>query len=195
MTDQIETTENNSLITLIAERQSFPRLKEPGPTEHELKTVLQASMRAPDHMRLRPWRFLIIQKDGLIALGNLFVKHTLASNPNSSDEVLYKAKHKAFRAPVILVGIASIKEHPKVPHAEQILSAGSVLTNVGLALYAIGLGSVWRTGDYAYSDIVRSGLGISKNEEIIGFVYMGTPVSKNRPKTHVSHEDHTAYWP
>ena len=68
MADQIETTENNSLITLIAERQSFPRLKEPGPTEHQLKTVLQASMRAPDHMRLRPWRFLIIQKDGLTAL-------------------------------------------------------------------------------------------------------------------------------
>ena len=94
-----------------------------------------------------------------------------------------------------MVGIASIKEHPKVPHTEQILSTGSVLTNVGLALYAIGLGAVWRTGDYAYSDIVRSGLGISKNEEIIGFVYMGTPVSRDRPKAHVSHEAHIAYWP
>tara|TARA_B100001057_G_scaffold484426_1_gene562487 strand:- start:751 stop:1338 length:588 start_codon:yes stop_codon:yes gene_type:complete len=195
MADQIGTTENNSLITLISERQSFPRLKEPGPTKHQLKTVLQASMRAPDHMRLRPWRFLIIQKDGLTALGNLFVKHTLASSPNPNDEVLFKAKNKAFRAPLILVGIASIKEHPKVPQTEQILSAGSVLTNVGLALYAIGLGSVWRTGDYAYSDIVRSGLGISENEEIIGFVYIGTPVSRDRPKTHVSHEDHTASWP
>ena len=188
-------TEENSFINLIAERQSFPRLEEPGPTEQEFASILEAALRAPDHMRLRPWRFLIIQKDNRCALGSLFSEHVMASNPNSSEEVLLKAKSKAFRAPVILVGIACIKDHPKVPQTEQMLSAGCVLTNVGLAIYAKGFGSVWRTGDYAYSDVIRSGLSIADNEKIIGFLYIGTPVSRERPLSKISLDEHVKHWP
>ena len=195
MPDLIGEIDKNALITLMAERRSFPRLQDPGPTEQELEAILQAASRAPDHMRLRPWRFLIIQNADRSALGDLFAEHTMASNPNASPELLLKEKNKAFRAPIILVGIASVTEHPKVPNSEQILSAGCVLGNVGLASYAIGFGAVWRTGVYAYSDLVRDGLGILENEEIIGFLYIGTPVSRDRPLSKISLDDHVKHWP
>ena len=195
MPDQIGTMEENALITLMAERRSFPRLGDPGPNEQELVAILQAALRAPDHRRLRPWRFLIIQNADRSALGDLFAEHTIASNPHASAELLLKEKNKAFRAPLILVGIASVVEHPKVPRIEQMLSAGCVLGNVGLAAYAIGLGAVWRTGVYAYSDLVREGLGLSENEEINGFLYIGTPVSRDRPLSKISLDDHVKRWP
>jgi nitroreductase len=54
------------------------------------------------------------------------------------------------------------------------LSAGAATQNMLLAAFAQGLGAMWRTGALAYDPIVKNGLGLSAEEKIIGFLYIGT---------------------
>ncbi|MBU2098515.1 MAG: nitroreductase family protein, partial [Gammaproteobacteria bacterium] len=87
---------------------------------------------------------------------------------------LNSIRAKALRAPLILIGIASPKEHPKVPVAEQHLSAGGALQNILTAAHALDVGAIWRTGPMASHPVVHRGLGLTSHETIIGFIYMGT---------------------
>ena len=96
-------------------RRSVPRLQEPGPCENVLNKILSAALRSPDHMHLRPWRFLKIGGNDRFHLGKLFADHEKCKNPNAKHELLEHAKKKALRAPLIIVGISSYKKHPNVP--------------------------------------------------------------------------------
>ena len=77
-----------------------------------------------------------------------------------------------------------------MPKIEQSVSTGGVLNNIGLAAYFRGFGTVWRTGAYAYSNIVKSGLGVSEKEDIIGFLYIGTPSIKHAKPIKVPLKDY-----
>ncbi|MFL3646756.1 MAG: nitroreductase family protein [Cellvibrionales bacterium] len=182
-------------VAQMAQRRSYPRLQEPAPSGEVLNSILQAGLRSPDHMHLRPWRFLSISGDDRKHLGDLFVNHIVTEQEDASPEIQAQAHSKAFRAPLILVGVAAYKEHPKVPKIEQAVSTGGVLNNIGLAAYHCGFGAVWRTGPYAYSDIVKAGLGIDEHEDIIGYLYLGTPPSWDRKMTPVEVDDFVVTWP
>ncbi len=155
-------------------RSSIPKLAEPVPAQEILDNIYKAAFRAADHAVLRPWRFLIIRGDSLDRLGKLFVEAALAKDPDFSVEGQQKLRRKPRRAPLIIVSIACIKEHPKVPPIEQDLSAGAATQNMLLAAHAQGVGAMWRTGSMAYSSVVMNGLGLKQNEKIIGFLYLGT---------------------
>jgi len=79
------------------------------------------------------------------------------------------------------VVIARLQEHFKVPKSEQLLAAACAAHGILLAAYAQGIGAVWRTGDLSYSAHVAKGLGLKEGEEVIGFLYLGTP--QNPPRT------------
>lgn len=86
-----------------------------------------------------------------------------------------KALAAPLRAPLLLVVIASPKEHAKVPRSEQVLSAGCAAHALLQAAHAQGLGAIWRTGELAYHPTVAKGLGLSAGEQVIAFIYLGTP--------------------
>ena len=184
-----------NFIEIMGQRRSFPRLEEPAPDKELLDNIFLSSLRVPDHMHLRPWRFLIIGGDDRNYLGDLFVKDCLQKDPNAGEEACESARKKAFRAPLIVVGIAHYTDHPKVPEIEQALATGCVLNNIGLAIYSCGYGSVWRTGPYAVSSSVSEGLGLNSNEEILGFLYIGTPMKADRPMKAIKKDDFFKYWP
>lgn len=166
-------------LTLLHTRNSSPRLSEPAPDSDALDLMLKAAFRAPDHARLRPWRFLKVAGDGRIKLGEIFAnsvqKAALHSGESAPTErELAKLKSQPLRAPLILIAIATIKEHPKVPRTEQLISAGCAAHSILLAAHALGYAGVWRTGLNAYSHYVKGDLGLSSNEEIVGFLYLGT---------------------
>jgi nitroreductase len=155
-------------------RSSTPKLSGPAPSEEMLNNIYKAAFRAADHAVLRPWRFLIVKNEARQRLGELFVKAGLDMNSDLDVGAIEKLRHKPLRAPLILVCISSFKPHPKVPEIEQDLSAGAATQNMLLAAYAQGLGAMWRTGSLAYNPIVKTGLGLSQKEKIIGFLYIGT---------------------
>jgi nitroreductase len=184
-----------NFIEMMGQRRSFPRLEEPAPDKELLDNIFSSSLRVPDHMHLRPWRFLIIEDDDRKYLGDLFVKDCLQKDPDADEEACESAKKKALRAPLIVVGIARYTEHPKVPKIEQSLAVGCVLNNIGLAIYSCGYGSVWRTGPYTVSSSVTEGLGLNSNEEILGFLYIGTPVKADRLMKPIKKDEFFKYWP
>ncbi|MBW7469582.1 nitroreductase family protein [Marinobacter sp. M216] len=173
-------------------RASEPRLESPAPDSDTLARAFACAARAPDHALLRPWRYLIIQGEGLNALGDLFAS-TCANN--SDEQEIDKLRRAPLRAPMVIVGIASPKVHPKVPEVEQIMSAAAGMSFLELALQDAGFGVMWRTGSVAYHTAVHDGLGLTEEESIVGFLYVGTVSSEKprvpRPEMH----DYVQNWP
>lgn len=181
----------SSVIDFLLNRASEPRLEAPAPNTSTLDQAFACAARAPDHALLRPWRYLVIEGEGLNALGELFVA---AHSHNSDEKKLDKVRKKVLRAPMIIVGIASPKHH-KVPEVEQILSAGASMSFLGLALQDAGYGVMWRTGKMAYNPVVLEGLGLEEGESITGFLYTGT-VSCNKPAVpRPELADFVTHWP
>lgn len=162
-------------LALLQNRVSIPRLIAPAPSDAELLEVFKAANRAPDHGKLQPWRFLVIQGNGLNHLSQVFVDALMKSTPDVSPSIIEKTKNMPFRAPLMLVAIAKCQDHPKVPKQEQVLACGAATQNILNALFALNYGAVWRTGDLAYDSHVKQSLGLEGLEEIIGFIYVGTP--------------------
>ena len=179
----------------MGQRRSYPRLQEPAPTVETMDEIFAASLRTPDHMHLRPWRFLVIAGDDRHHLGELFVKDALYKDPLVLPETLDSVRAKAIRAPLIVVGILSYQTHEKVPFIEQAIAAGGVLNNIGMGVYAHGFGSVWRTGPFASSEIIDQGLGVTEDEEIIGYLYIGTPSNVDRPQRAINPNQFFSTWP
>lgn len=165
-------------ITLLTERGSSPQLTFPGPTEAQLSQIVEAGLRAPDHGGLTPWEFLIAEGEGLNRLGDILFEAAKANGVEG--EQLARARLLPTRAPMVITIISRVKDHPKVPPLEQHLSAGCAAMAMQMAAQAQGLGGMWRTGSYAFDDHVRQALGVRGDDQIIGFLYLGTP--KQAPK-------------
>ncbi|MDX9873789.1 MAG: NAD(P)H nitroreductase [Spongiibacteraceae bacterium] len=163
-------------ITLLTQRASAPRLAEPAPHGEALQNIIAAAVRAPDHARLRPWRLITIEGDARGRLGELFEEALLKRDSNASEEQRTKARNAPLRAPLLIAVVVRLQEHPKVPAIEQWLSAGCVAHAVLLAAQAQGFGGMWRTGEASYDRHIASGLGLGDNEELAGFIYLGTPL-------------------
>ena len=185
----------NAIIDFLANRVSIPRLQEPAPSAEELDSLFAASLRVPDHLQLRPWRFLQIRDEGLNALGQLFADAEKHNKPEASDEALLQKASKALRAPLIIIGICSHQAHDKVPELEQQISTGCVLHNLGLGLRSMGYASVWRTGGFAFDPFIMKGLGLTENESIAGYLYVGTAASEEKALKPIEVKDHLQTWP
>ena len=183
-----------SAIEALQTRSSSPRLTEPGPSPQSLTYICKSALRAADHGAIRPWRFLIVEADSREKLGELFLKASLMKTPDLEPQQKEKIKTKALRAPTIIVAIANPQDHPKVPIIEQEYSAAAAVQNMSLAAFALGIGSVWRTGTFAYDAIVHQGLDLNKNEKIIGFLYVGTRSGTTKPLVELNPADYFKAW-
>ncbi|WOT03846.1 NAD(P)H nitroreductase [Shewanella youngdeokensis] len=160
-------------LTLLLTRQSTPRLIAPAPTEEQLTNILNAAIRVPDHAGLTPWEFIIATGDGLHKLGDIFAEATTIN----SDEVekIDKARSMPLRAPMVITVVAKVKQHAKVPAFEQQLAAGCAAMAMQQAVFAQGLGGIWRTGPLAFDRYVHQQLALKECDQIVGFLYIGTP--------------------
>ena len=183
-----------SAIEALQTRSSSPRLTEPGPSPQSLTYICKSALRAADHGMIRPWRFLIVEGGSREKLGELFLKASLTKTPNLKPQQKEIIKTKALRAPTIIIAIANPQDHPKVPIIEQEYSAAAAVQNMSLAAFALGIGSVWRTGAFAYDAIVHEGLGLNKGEKIIGFLYIGTRSSAAKPFVELDTADYFKAW-
>ncbi len=158
-------------------RRSPAKLAEPAPTTEALDKAMAAAVRAPDHGKLKPWRFLVIDSEARAAFGDLMARCLKRQQPDASDEMLKREHEKAFRAPTIVVAVAKIQpQHPKIPEVEQLLAAGAATQNFWLALHAQGYGVYWKTGAPAYDVQVKRELGLAEADQIVGFMYVGSIV-------------------
>ncbi len=169
-------------------------LNDPAPDEAQLAEILQVAMSAPDHGRLYPYRFITIRGDARYRLSEIFVQATRQREPDVDAAYLAKQREKPLRSPLIVVVVASLVESEKIPEIEHMLSAGAAAPKVQLASNALGFGSIWLTGANAYDDYVRGELGIAANEQIIGFIYLGTPQLEIPPRPLPAIENYLSDW-
>lgn len=162
------------VIELMLSRASCPKLGSPAPDDAQLAVMLQCALRAPDHARLHPWRYLSIRDNARNALGELFAEEQRQLNPDMAADKQDKNRNMLQRAPLVIVAICSPQVNSKVPYEEQLLSAGSGVQHLQLAANALGFHSIWRTGDMVHSGAVRGALGLESHEQIIGFIYIGS---------------------
>jgi nitroreductase len=179
-------------LDALLNRVSAPRLIAPAPDAAQRELLFRAALRAPDHGQLRPWRFLTVEGDALTQLGELFAS---ALPTDASPEAVIKARAMPLRAPLLVVVIARVQANLKVPAQEQVLAAGCAAHGILLAAHAQGIGAVWRTGELAYNAEVAAGLGLAADEQIIAFLYLGTPERELRAVPQVQVGDFVRAWP
>ena len=170
----------NKGLENILSRNSPRELSKPIPSAEEMEQVYQAALRAPDHAWQRPSRFIEVKGEGLKKLSSVFKKFAEENISDLSEEVLKKYEAAPFRAPMIIILVSEIKEHPKVPEIEQMFSTAAAAENILLALHSLGYGGVWRTGKFALNDKINKYLDLSENQKVIGYLYVGTPTGAQK---------------
>ena len=165
-------------IDALVARRSATTLTEPAPDAGALELMFASAVRAPDHGRLRPWRFLVVRGAARARFGELLAAHLGRAQPGASAEALQRERDKAFRAPLIIVVAAHVNEAVKIPPIEQTLSAGVAAGNIMLAALALGYNAMWKTGTAAYDPEVGRALGLEASAVIVGFLYVGTDAGK-----------------
>lgn len=183
-----------TLSELIAQRVSSPRLQEPAPSPQVLERVFNAAFRAPDHMMLRPWRYLIIEGERRKDLGSVFAEATRQSEMEITQAQEEKCMNMPMRAPMIIVAVSQNIPHPKVPQLEQEVATGVSVGYMLLALQSEGFNGIWRTGPMAEHIHVKQALGLQQHETLIGFLYVGTPLGELKAVPELILEDHVAKW-
>jgi nitroreductase len=161
------------LIEALNTRTTAKTYGDTAPTKEHLAIALQAAVRAPDHGRLRPWRFMVIEGAQRRKFGDLLAASALRRVPGLSEGDLQRERDKAMRAPMVIVVACRIVPGTRVPAIEQILAAGAAAQNILLALHAQGYANAWKTGEAAYDTGVKKALGLAVDDHIIGFIYAG----------------------
>ncbi len=183
-------------IELLNERLSVPsrQLGLPGPDAAALEAMLRAAIRVPDHGRLSPFRLLLVRDEARQALGAKLAGIHARNDADTPAAALDKDRNRFNAAPVIVVVIARTTAGHKVPLQEQMLSAGCVAYNVLLAAQALGYGAQWLTGWAAYDADVSAVLGLSGNENVIGFVHVGSVLQAASEHARPALEDVLGEW-
>lgn len=158
-------------------RRSVPakQLGEPGPDPDTLSRMLTSAVRVPDHGKLVPYRFLRITGDARHSLGAFLAERAVQRDPQVSAAQLDKDRQRFSHAPLIITVIASPRPNPKVPEAEQLMTAGCVCFALLQAAQAFGFGAQWLTAWMAFDPAVHAHLGLAEGEQIAGFIHIGTP--------------------
>jgi nitroreductase len=181
-------------IDALLNRVSVPRLIEPAPTAQQREVLFQAALRAPDHGQLRPWRFITVEGEARVQMGEVLAQAARLKDRDVSEAALEKARGMLLRAPLVVIVVARLQDHFKVPQSEQLLAAGCAAQNILLAAFAQGIGAVWRTGELVYTPHVAKSLGLAEGEQVIAFLYLGTPLNPPRQAPVVATEEYVSAW-
>jgi nitroreductase len=187
----------NPVLDLLSTRRSVKpdRLVAPGPTAAELDTMLTIAARVPDHKKLVPWRFIVLEGEARARLGEVIAQACVEAEKEPPSQVrLDMERGRLMRAPLVIAVVSRVVAHRSAPEWEQILSAGAPCFNLCLAANAMGYGTSWITEWIAYNARVRAALGLAESERIVGFVYVGTPAERSEERERPNLADIVTRW-
>lgn len=176
------------LFEAIYTRQSIGAVR-PEPIPREIiEKLLSAAVQAPNHHRVRPWRFIVLSGTVRNRLGDVMATAVRQREPLTQNATVEVERARPLRAPVIIaVGVDKPKE-TNVVEIENICATAAAVENLLLAATGLGLGAIWRTGPAASEPMVKNFLGFKSDQDLIGFVYLGYPETsfsaKERPSFH-----------
>ncbi len=168
---------------LLSRRSVLANLME-GPGADDLRSILEAGMRVPDHGRLTPWRFVVIRGEARHALGEVIAKAFRRDHPDAEEKRVGLERGRLARAPVVVAVVSCVLKEHKIPEWEQVLSAGAACQNMLVGALSLGYAAQWLTEWYAYEPLLCEALGLGGDDRIAGFLYIGTaeaPGERARP--------------
>ncbi len=185
-----------SVVSTLLSRNSVKFVKGPAPKQADLEQILQAAMVAPDHGRLRPWRFKLIRDESVQALGELAIRTAEADGKPLTDQKAASVRMWLKNVP-LLVAVACQIDHSdeKIPESERLLATGAGVMNILNAAHALGYGAYWSTGLGTYSHTVPEELGFDELDyRFMGFVALGTLPERVPTKERPSFEEFVSEW-
>lgn len=175
-------SQRSRVVTLdhLLARRSAGLLQDPAPQGAALDLILRAGLRAPDHGRLRPWRFVTIRGEARIAFGECLAAAAAKRDPEAAAALGERARAWVRRTP-LLIAVGAIVKEGKIPESEQLLSAGAAAMNMLNAAHLQGYGAMWVTGPNAYDPNVNALLGFEAPSRLVGFLTIGTNAAAPTP--------------
>lgn len=177
---------NQAALEFLLTRRSRPAktLTTPVPDRAALMQILTAAGRTPDHGKLEPWRFIVLEKDALARIAAEIP--TLGTEQGIDPAKIDKAAAQFGNADLAIAVISSPQPSEKVPHIEQVYSAGAVCLSLLNAALASGWGANWLSGWASHDKpFMQSMLGLTADESVAGFIHIGTetnaPPERPRP--------------
>jgi len=177
----------------IHDRHSQKKVKQDSVPRQMIDKLLDAAVQAPNHYKVRPWRFVVLTGNAREKLGEVMASSLQDRQPDFPQEAFDKARTTPLQAPVVIaVGVEKPTE-PKVLEIENICAVAAATENLLLAAHALGLGAKWRTGEWARDLKVKEFLGFKPDQYIVGFIYVGYPefIAEYPPRP--SFEDQTVW--
>ena len=185
MEDLIMLKPNPQVVEFLLSRRSRPAktLVGPGPTDKELKVLLTAAARTPDHGKLEPWRFIVFQGAAFSRL--IKIIESRGKELELEHEKIFKTCTVLKTGAVMVAVVCSPKDSKKIPEIEQVLSAGAVCLSLLNMALASGWGANWLT-DWISRDkkFLKQGLGLDDHEFVAGYIHLGSEstVPPERPR-------------
>ena len=180
-------------IEAIHTRLSVGKVKSDPVPRDLTEKLLSAAVQAPNHYKVRPWRFVVLIGAARERLGEVMAESLKAEHPEYPPQAFDKERGKPLRSPLLIaVGVDKPSEE-KVIEIENVCAAAAAVENLLLAAHTEGLGAKWRTGGPATDPKVKQFLGFEADQHLIGFIYIGYPEFSPEPKERPSFEDRSTW--
>ena len=160
------------VLAFLARRRSVPAvtLAAPAPSAEQVAELIRLATRVPDHGKLAPWRFIVLETEAKAAFAA-----GLDRLAQARGDAAAAAKLAKLKTPPLAIAVIAAPKRGAIPEWEQSLSAGAACTTLTYAALAMGYGANWITDWYAYDADANALLGIAPSEKVAGFILIGTP--------------------
>jgi nitroreductase len=180
-------------IEAIRTRRSAGKMKQQPVEPDKIEVLLDAGAQAPNHYKVRPWRFVVIRGAARERLGSVMAEVFHRRFPDLQPAALEKERAKPLRSPLIIAVGADAPSEPKVRDIENICAAAAACENILIAAQALGLAAHWRTGDIARDPDVKHFLGFSPEQHLVAFLYIGYAEADAAPLPRPGYEDRVTW--
>ena len=161
-------------LTAIHTRHSIGAVKQDPLPRELIEKLLSAGAQAPNHYKVRPWRFFVLSGEARNRLGDAMAETFRAKFPDAPAGAEDKERAKPLRAPVIIaVGVDMPAADTKAVEIENIAAVAAACQNILLAAHDLGLGAIWRTGENARDPEIKKFFGLTPEQHLLAFIYVG----------------------
>ncbi|OUI96155.1 oxidoreductase [Acetobacter indonesiensis] len=164
-------------MDMLLSRASTDHLAEPAPNAAQLSDILAAAMRAPDHGKLRPWRYVVIEGDARPQMAERIVASMQRLDADAPEFKIEKRRNRFSTMPLILALGMHLRPENKIPLWEQEMAVAAATMNVLNALHATGFGGIWVSGDVVEDPVLAAEIGFPAPHKLAGFLFIGTPTN------------------
>ncbi|GCE25637.1 nitroreductase [Dictyobacter alpinus] len=168
-----------SVFETIQKRRSIGKMTEQVPTREQIEHVLEAATHAPNHHKAEPWKFFVLGSTARNELGEIMAQTLVKRNQDNpqlcTPASVDKERHKPLRSPIIIVVAAEAPKQGNIVAIENVEAAAAAVQNMLLTAEEMGMAAVWRTGDAAYDPEVKHWFGLTADDQIVAFLYLGYP--------------------